>query len=284
MIAAKKSLDLMVALYRKRIWTDAKTVNVLASALFADVSKIKVTALKFFLSSDAVEEEEDSEEEDVNAGKTYDDMLKNQATKKTKKRQNMMKKQLAREKKKAKGKQRGEVYDFAALHLLHDPQGLCEKMFKDLKGSKERWEVQLMQMNLISRLVSIHELILLNFYPYLERYLWPTKPDVTQVLAYVAQACHEYVPPDALESVLLKIAYVPPHIPPSFALPSTKKEYAQLFCVRAEQPRWVDWHRPARTVGSNGANQCRSTPSRPVELEQQLASLYIVCTLHTNSS
>ena len=44
--------------------------------------------------------------------------------------------------------------------------------------------------------------------PFLERYLWPTKPDVTQVLAYVAQACHEYVPPDALESVLLKIAYV----------------------------------------------------------------------------
>jgi len=166
-----------------------------------------VTALKFFLSSDAMEEEDESDDEDPNAGKTYDEMLRNQATRKTKKRQNLMKKQLAREKKKAKGKTRGEVYDFAALHLLHDPQGLCEKMFKDLKGSKERWEVQLMQMNLISRLVSIHELILLNFYPYLERYLWPTKPDVTQVLAYVAQACHEYVPPDALESVLLKIAY-----------------------------------------------------------------------------
>ena len=56
-----------------------------------------------------------------------------------------------------------------ALHLLHDPQTLCEKMFADMKKSKDRWEVQLLQMNLISRLVSIHELILLNFYPYLER-------------------------------------------------------------------------------------------------------------------
>ena len=70
-IAAKKSLDLMVALYRKRIWTDAKTVNVLASALFSDSSKLKVTALKFFLSSDAMEEEDESDDEDPNAGKTY---------------------------------------------------------------------------------------------------------------------------------------------------------------------------------------------------------------------
>ena len=31
--------------------------------------------------------------------------------------------------------------------------------------------------------------------------------DVTQVLAYIAQAAHELVPPDALESTVLKISY-----------------------------------------------------------------------------
>lgn len=36
--------------------------------------------------------------------------------------------------------------------------------------------------------------------------MWPHKQDVTQVLAYVAQACHEFVPPEALESLLMKIA------------------------------------------------------------------------------
>lgn len=51
-------------------------------------------------------------------------------------------------------------------HLINDPQRLAEKLFKDLKGSNERWEVQLLQMNLISRMIAIHQLILLNFYPY----------------------------------------------------------------------------------------------------------------------
>jgi protein SDA1 len=206
---AKKSIDLMVALYRKRIWTDAKTVNVLASALFSDVSKIKVTAINFFLHAHEMDDDDDEDDESGRNAKdkTYDEMLKNNASVKTRKRDKQLKKQLQKEKRKETRQQKGETYDFQALHLLHDPQGLCEKMFADIKSSKERWEVQLMQMNLISRLISIHELVLLNFYPYLERYLWPTKPDVTQVLTYVAQACHEYVPPDALESVLLKIAY-----------------------------------------------------------------------------
>ena len=42
--------------------------------------------------------------------------------------------------------------------------------------------------------------------PFTVRYLWPHKQDVTQVLAYVAQACHEHVPPEVLESLLMKIA------------------------------------------------------------------------------
>jgi len=76
----------------------------------------------------------------------------------------------------------------------------------ELKQSKDRWEVQLMIMNLISRIIAIHELIVMNFYPYLEKYLWPMKQDVTLVLTYIAQACHEDVPPECMESVLLKIA------------------------------------------------------------------------------
>jgi len=33
-IAAKTSLDVMVELYRKNVWRDAKTVNVIATACF----------------------------------------------------------------------------------------------------------------------------------------------------------------------------------------------------------------------------------------------------------
>ena len=39
----------MIELYRKNVWRDERTVNVIASACFSDVSKLTVTALKFFL-------------------------------------------------------------------------------------------------------------------------------------------------------------------------------------------------------------------------------------------
>jgi len=42
-IAAKKSLDVMVELYRKNIWNDAKTVNVLTTACFSSVTKVSVS-------------------------------------------------------------------------------------------------------------------------------------------------------------------------------------------------------------------------------------------------
>ena len=43
------------------MWQDAKTVNVVSTALFSDVGKIKTAALRFFLGGD---EEADEEEHD----------------------------------------------------------------------------------------------------------------------------------------------------------------------------------------------------------------------------
>jgi protein SDA1 len=51
-------------------------------------------------------------------------------------------------------------------------------------------------MNLISRLMGIHELILLPFYSYLQRYLQPHQNEVVHLLTFAAQAVHEVVPPD----------------------------------------------------------------------------------------
>ena len=39
-IAAKKSLDVMIELYRRNIWKDAKTVNVITTACFSHVTKV----------------------------------------------------------------------------------------------------------------------------------------------------------------------------------------------------------------------------------------------------
>lgn len=40
---------------------------------------------------------------------------------------------------------------FAALHLLHDPQGFAERLFSRLQASRERWETRLDMMTVTSR-------------------------------------------------------------------------------------------------------------------------------------
>jgi len=47
--AAKRSLGVMIELYKRRIWNDDKTVNVVAQAVFNPNPKLVVNACKFFL-------------------------------------------------------------------------------------------------------------------------------------------------------------------------------------------------------------------------------------------
>lgn len=61
-IASKKSLDVMIDLYKKNIWNDAKTVNIISEAVFSDVPKIAATASQFFLNSNEAAEEESDDE------------------------------------------------------------------------------------------------------------------------------------------------------------------------------------------------------------------------------
>jgi len=42
--AAKMSLAIMVELYKKNVWNDAKTVNVIATACFSKVNKVRSVA------------------------------------------------------------------------------------------------------------------------------------------------------------------------------------------------------------------------------------------------
>ena len=55
---------------------------------------------------------------------------------------------------------------FSALYLINDPQSFAEKLFKKLEHSKERFEVRLMLMSLISRLVGLHQVSFYMCSPY----------------------------------------------------------------------------------------------------------------------
>ncbi|KAB0391466.1 hypothetical protein E2I00_004082, partial [Balaenoptera physalus] len=195
--AAKISLDVMIELYRRNIWNDAKTVNVITTACFSKVTKILVAALTFFLGKDE-EEKQDSDSESEDEGPTARDLLVQYATgKKSSKNKKKLEKAM-KVLKKQKKRRKPEVFNFSAIHLIHDPQDFAEKLLKQLESSKERFEVKMMLMNLISRLVGIHELFLFNFYPFVQRFLQPHQREVTKILLFAAQASHHLVPPERL--------------------------------------------------------------------------------------
>ena len=65
-VAAKKALDIMIELYRRRIWTDERTVNMIATGCASKTARIALTSINFFLgieqrmADDAAEDVEDA--------------------------------------------------------------------------------------------------------------------------------------------------------------------------------------------------------------------------------
>lgn len=205
--AAKLALDVMTELYHKNIWRDAKTVNAMAEACFSPVVKNMVTALKFFLGADDDGDDGNSSDSDDDADPavTSKDIkgasMANRVNKKTAKRVKQVQR-LQKAMKKQSKKEKKVSVNFSALHLIYDPQRMAEKLFNLLQKSNERFEVKLMLMSLISRLVGVHELFLFNFYPLLQRYMQPHQKEVTKILVYAAQSCHPLIPPDVLQPFL----------------------------------------------------------------------------------
>ena len=93
---------------------------------------------------------------------------------------------------------------------MNDPQELAEHLLSRLRLATQKntfnFELRLEMMNLISRLIGVHKLLVLNFYDFLLSYIKPHQKNVTQILAYLAQASHDMVPPDSLEAVIRAVA------------------------------------------------------------------------------
>jgi protein SDA1 len=93
---------------------------------------------------------------------------------------------------------------------LNDPQELAEHLLSRLRLATQKntfnFELRLEMMNLISRLIGVHKLLVLNFYDFLLSYIKPHQKNVTQILACLAQASHDMVPPDSMEAVIRAVA------------------------------------------------------------------------------
>ncbi|KAF7593271.1 Severe Depolymerization of Actin [Aspergillus hancockii] len=203
------AIKLVRELWKRQIWSDAKTVEIMKEASMSENEKVIIGGVRFFLGGDQEREEmedEDSDEEAIDLGK-----VKHQTTinKKTRKKARAVERAKATVKKRERKKGQPHPLNFSALHLLHDPQGFADALFsKHLQNSKSKLnlEQKLQVLQLVTRLVGLHKLHIMQLYSYFQKYLTPRQPSVTSFLASLAQASHDLVPPDVLEPLIQKIA------------------------------------------------------------------------------
>ena len=224
-VAAKRATDMVCELYRRNVWTDENTVAILTSAVQCKNTTVMCRAIRFFLN---IEEQmariaKEEEEEDWMEKNQIDYHLhsrkqksrlrhvkrqvKNRA-KHQKRREGMNAIEWLEEIAEDKGTEEGKKL-YPAIELIHDPQGLAESVFQRVRsaGKAYKFETKLLMINLITRLVGNHELILLPLYPFLQKFMGGHQRDVTAILAHSVQACHEYVPPEEIYGLLKTIAH-----------------------------------------------------------------------------
>jgi len=221
-VAARRATDMVAELYRRGVWTDDRTVAIMASAAQSPNAAVMARSLRFFL---GIEEKmaDDRARDEADEWESANTIDLHLHSKKTSKKKHRIGKQL-KERKKAQhrreqeedrisGPDRGIEHSknlYPAIEMLNDPQGLAERLFRRIRSAGSnglKFETKLLVLNFVTRLVGNHELLLLPLYPFLQRYMGGHQRDVTAVLAYAVQACHPYVPPDEIHGILKTIAH-----------------------------------------------------------------------------
>lgn len=198
-------------LWRRGIWDDSRTVEIMTQAALHPDVKVSVAGVKFFLGAD--KERQDNFEDESSDDESFDmNALKHkmQINKSSKKRGRKIEQAMKTIKKKSGAKTLATYLNFSAIHLLRDPQGFAELLYNGHLSNKNANKYDLDQrilfMNLISRLIGTHKLTVLGIYSFFLKYLTPKQKNVTQIMAASAQASHDLVPPDAISAVVRKIA------------------------------------------------------------------------------
>ena len=219
--AAKRAVQMICDLYRRNVWNDERSVHILATAAGSPNASVASRALRFFLN---IEEAMalDQQSSEAKEWEGIDNINLHLHSKKTQAKKRVIEKQIKNRQRKQNAREHGIIANredkgveaskklFPAIELLHDPQGLVETILKRIKSSGSntyKFEVKMLMLNFVTRVVGNHELILLPLYPLLQRYMGGHQRDVTAILAYSVQSCHQYVPPEEIYGILKTIAH-----------------------------------------------------------------------------
>ncbi|PKI84011.1 Severe Depolymerization of Actin [Malassezia vespertilionis] len=210
-------------MWRRRIWTDERTVALLALACTHPHPKVQGSAVRFFLgdlhtaenaeNSDGEEDSDEGPSQSVDVGRLKHQRKVGKKTKAGDRRLKLAQAHAKRRRKeneeKAWEKVDKDSSNMAAIHLLHDPQTFAERVFENLlRGDKRHpLEMKVRIVQLLSRVMGIHRLIVLSFYSYLAKYFMPHQLHITLILVSLAQSVHDQTPTDVLTPAIRKIAY-----------------------------------------------------------------------------
>ena len=197
---AKRALFIIIELYKKHVWNDAKTVNVITSGCFNKNPKVVKLACEFLIETTQGSlniEEEDSDEED----KLHYEEKKNSKKTKAKiaRKEREMKKLKRRQLRKSKIQL---MINFFPIDMIYNSQDFCDRLYNELKKKSFKFEITLAMMSVISRMIGRHKLIVLNFYAFIKDYLNPHQKELPRILSYFAESCHELIPPEDLQPLL----------------------------------------------------------------------------------
>ena len=205
---ARKTLNIIVNLYQKRIWNDSRTINMMANiAVNAKDIKISSAACQFFLSEYNVDKAESSDEEDLEELKNKYKLLGKGYAQKTKKRKEKLKQLMKSiEKKEERNKKIKTTSDFMPIDQLNDPMTFAEKLFHLLNSFQSgNFQHKLIVLRLLGRILGRHRLLLNNFFNSMIPLIKNDQKDLSVILASLIEATHDQVPPIELEPIIKKL-------------------------------------------------------------------------------
>jgi protein SDA1 len=182
------------------VWNEDKTVNVIASGCFNKNSKVVRQACEFLIETTQgtgyLDESDDDEEQPLSFREV-------KSSKKTKAKAARKERELKKLQRRQARKLRTQIMkSFFPIDVIYNPQDFADRLFNEMRKKTFKFEVTLNMMSVVARMIGRHKLMVLNFYSFMKEYLNPHQKELPKILSYLAEACHDMIPPEELQPIL----------------------------------------------------------------------------------
>ena len=204
---ARKTLNILISLYQKKIWNDDRTVNLISKCVSVNDIKMSSAACKFFLSEYKIDEPDTSSEEELDELKNKYKLLGKSNNRKTKQRKAKLKQLMKSIERKEKRHSKVIINkDFMPIDRIKDPLSFSQELFKKA-NSYQRGEFshKLIVIRLLGRVLGRQRLLLENYYNFMLNFMKSDQKDIEIILASLIESCHNQIPPSELEPIINKL-------------------------------------------------------------------------------